>query len=245
MSEKFNLTWDSFMSHGKDLFRQLMETEKFSDVTLISNDQHKFKAHQFILSSCSTVFKTIFDMAHQNSSIYLRGVTHEDLESILQFIYSGETTISLDRIDDFLNVANDLKIKHIGEHLIQSDATEETLKERTEDNKETSIFKGDNNFGENIPAINKDPNKTNIFHCDNCDKKFFTKSGLKIHVQAHHSNNRYLCNHCDYKALQFAHLKIHVQAKHEGIKYPCKHCVFEASQISSLKRHMLRKHTAN
>ena len=41
MGEKFNLKWHSFMTHGKELFKDLMVSERFSDVTLVSDDQYQ------------------------------------------------------------------------------------------------------------------------------------------------------------------------------------------------------------
>ena len=115
MVEKFNISWDSFLFHGKDLFRELKETQNFSDVTLVSDDQYQFKAHKFILSYCSAVFRSILSGNPQNSTIYLRGIHHEVLKSILEFIYLGETTFHKERMDDFISTAKDLNIKEIGE----------------------------------------------------------------------------------------------------------------------------------
>ena len=61
MSEKFNLTWHTFVTHGRELFKELMETQQYSDVTLVSDDNFTFKAHKFMLSACSPVFKNILD----------------------------------------------------------------------------------------------------------------------------------------------------------------------------------------
>ena len=124
MSEKFNLIWQTFPLHGKSLFQQLMETGKYSDVTLVSDDQHIFKAHKFVLSSCSTFFETIFDNNPNNTSVYLRGVNQEELNSILQFIYLGETTLFQERMNLFMNVAKDLKIKEIGENAVDDNDDE-------------------------------------------------------------------------------------------------------------------------
>ena len=93
MGEKFNLTWHAFTSHAQDLFQNLLETQEFSDVTLISDDQHQYRVHKFKISACSSVFKNILSSNPLNSSIYLRGVHHEELESILQFMYFGEATL--------------------------------------------------------------------------------------------------------------------------------------------------------
>merc|ERR1719342_777295 len=105
MGEKFNLTWHTFSSHGKDLFRNLIETQEYTDVTLISDDHHQYRVHKFILSACSTAFRKILTSNPLNSSIYLRGIHHEELESLLQFIYLGEATFYQERMNEFLNVA--------------------------------------------------------------------------------------------------------------------------------------------
>jgi len=73
MGKKFNLTWHTFSSHGQELFKDLMESQEFSDVTLVSDDQHQYKVHKFILSACSNVFKKILTSNPLNTSIYLRG----------------------------------------------------------------------------------------------------------------------------------------------------------------------------
>ena len=48
MAKRYNLAWQTFMSHGKDLFKDLYETNRFSDVTLVSDDQYQYKAHRFV-----------------------------------------------------------------------------------------------------------------------------------------------------------------------------------------------------
>ena len=72
------------------------------------------KAHKFILSACSAVFKKIInDIPQQDSVIYLRGIQHQEMESILEFMYLGKATFYESRMEEFLKVANDLEIKEI------------------------------------------------------------------------------------------------------------------------------------
>ena len=47
----------------------------------------------------------------QNPAIYLRGVRHEDIKNILEFMYLGEVNIAHEDLDSFLAVAQDLCIK--------------------------------------------------------------------------------------------------------------------------------------
>ena len=42
--------------------------------------------------------------------IYLRGVSHKDLELILTFVYTGQVTFEQERLSKFLKAAKDLKI---------------------------------------------------------------------------------------------------------------------------------------
>ena len=124
MDEKFNLKWRTFSSQVQELFKDLMESQEFSDVTLISDDQHQYRVHKFILSACSTVFRKILTSNPLNASIYLRGIHHEELESILQFIYLGEATLYHERMNEFLNVAKNLDIKEIGKNVIHEGGDE-------------------------------------------------------------------------------------------------------------------------
>ena len=104
-----------------------MASDDFVDVTLISDDKKQSKAHRNILSACSPIFRDILQVSPKNNHpvIYLRGIQHSDLESILQFIYLGETSINQDRIDDFLLTAKDLEIRELGDNvkISSSDST--------------------------------------------------------------------------------------------------------------------------
>ena len=121
MSEEFRLAWKTFTSHGLDLLRNLLETQEFSDVTLVSDDQHHYKVHRFILSACSTFFKSVLNNNPPNTLIYLRGIYQKELEPILQFIYLGEATFYHERINEFLHVAKDLGIKEIGKYVVDEE----------------------------------------------------------------------------------------------------------------------------
>ena len=92
-----------------------MNSNKSSDVTLACDDRTKFKAHKFALSACSPVFQLIIDDLpnKEDSFIYLRGVKSHEMQSILQYIYLGQATLSQDRMIEFLNVAKNLEIKDI------------------------------------------------------------------------------------------------------------------------------------
>ena len=83
MGEKCNLNWDTFREHFQLMFKELFfEEEKYSDVTLVCDDQTQFKAHKIVLSACSLVLKKIIDNNPcQHPLIYLRGIQSYEMES--------------------------------------------------------------------------------------------------------------------------------------------------------------------
>ena len=92
--------------------REMMTSDDFTDVTLVTDDKKTIKAHRNILSACSPVFKNILQMEINNSHpvIYLRGIQYSEIESILQFIYLGEAKFYEERMNEFLSVSKSLEI---------------------------------------------------------------------------------------------------------------------------------------
>ena len=112
--EKYNLNWHTYSDHLREMLHEMMKSNELTDVTLISDDKKQFKAHKIVLSACSSVFKSIINDLPQNSSvIYLRGIQHQEMESILEFMYLGVATFYQERMNEFLNVAKNLEIKEI------------------------------------------------------------------------------------------------------------------------------------
>ena len=119
--EERNLKWYSYSDHLREMLQEMMKSDELSDVTLVCDDKRQFKAHKIVLSACSSLFKSIFcDTPQNNSVIYLREIQHQEMASILEFMYLGEVTFYQKRINDFLNVANSLEIKEISNTLQNS-----------------------------------------------------------------------------------------------------------------------------
>ena len=92
--ELVSLKWKIFDTHISSSLNDLYPKGKFTDVTLVSDDQIQFEAHKFVLSACSPVVKNLLlNNPHSHPLIYLRGVMHQELKSILEFMYLGEVKI--------------------------------------------------------------------------------------------------------------------------------------------------------
>lgn len=110
-TEKFSLRWSEFEETVSQGLRDLHSAGQLHDVTLILEDG-ELHAHRVILASCSTFFRRVLvSCIHHSPLFYLRGVSSQDLTSILEFMYQGEVSISQDRLASFLAVAEDLQVK--------------------------------------------------------------------------------------------------------------------------------------
>ena len=212
---------------------------------MVCDDKRQFKAHKTVLSACSSVFKSIIKDLPQNSSvIYLRGIQHQEMESILEFMYLGVATFYQDRMNEFLNVAKNLEIKEISKDV--------EFENENISNEEPEIPDKETNF-EAEPQTNTDTasvqsmhliNSSHIqktsegsFNCDQCESKFTQKKNLITHIQSIHEGVKYACNHCDQQFAQQSSLTSHIRSKHEGVKYACNHCDQQFAQRSGLYYH--------
>jgi len=110
-SEKFCLRWNEFETNISSAFRELREEKDFFDVTLACDDS-QIQAHKVILSACSPFFRNVLRRnPHQHPLLYLKGVSYNELLSVLNFMYLGEVNVAQDELNSFLTVAEDLRVK--------------------------------------------------------------------------------------------------------------------------------------
>ena len=112
------LKWKDFSPNVKSRLSDVIKEQSFCDVTLVSDDQKPFQAHRYVLSTFSPVLRDILlNNPHSHPLIYLRGVNHQELDSILQFIYFGKTWVDHSHIKKFAEAAKDLQIKKLAENI--------------------------------------------------------------------------------------------------------------------------------
>ena len=205
--EKYNLDWDTHSDYLRGALHEMMKSDDLTDVTLVCEDKKQFKAHKIVLSACSSVFKSIIS-EHASPLIYLRGIQHEEIQSILEFVYLGETTICQSRIEEFLKVATSLEIKEINGNMNADLVHLEDMSSSFPDLKTEGK-------GEEIKEdAEKGTSNQTTNQCSECDKTFSHDHNLKRHQNSVHKGIKYPCNQCDYKATQTTHLKTHIKSKH-------------------------------
>ena len=249
--EKYSLTWHNYSDHLRSMMKELMMNEDFSDVTLVTEDKKHLKANANILSLCSPVFKDIFKKDMKSSLIiFLRGIQHSEMESIIQYIYLGEAKVYEERIDEFVAVAKSLEIKEL------CNAKTGLIDEIEDENSSCDPTTSTENFEEQsvqsdlmkmqAPQERQRRVQTKLegakYACDLCDYQATYQINLTNHIRSKHEGVKYACDQCDHQASHPSNLVIHIQSKHEGVKYACDQCEYKASSKSNLNVHIKSKH---
>ena len=250
------MQWEKYSDHMRQMLHEAMKSEYLTDVTLVSDDKRKFRAHKLVLSACSPIFKSIIDDLSTNDSvIYLRGIQHSEMESILQFIYLGVTTFNDKRVNEFLNVASNLEIKELSQKLIID-------KQKMIQN---DVYKHDDNTEDQIEedSIFLVPPKDSIFKIDK------QKQTNEIRSEETFTDSEQLSSSETQEFLTNEHKttpqeKCHQEEKKKPIppkdkkkvqdlvkntestsKIPCNKCNLKFSQVSDLGLHIRKVHNQN
>ena len=131
----------------------------------------------------------------------MKGIQHQEMESILEFMYLGGATFYQERMNEFLNVAKNLEIKEISKDVEFDD--------ENVSNEEVEIPDNETNL-EAKPQTETNTDSVKSMHSTNSRQIQKTSEG------------RFNCDQCESKFNWKIGLMRHIQSKHEGIKYPCK-----------------------
>ena len=100
-----------FQKRVSEGLQNVRSSGDFCDVTLVSEDKARIDAHKVILATASTVFKNMFNrLNHTHPMIFLRGVTANQLNCLIQLIYFGETIVNEDQSEGVLQLVEEFKV---------------------------------------------------------------------------------------------------------------------------------------
>ena len=248
------LSWKSFQPHLRTTLKDLyIGKNHIADVTLVSEDQKQIQAHKFVLSACSQVLKNLLlANPHPHPIIYLRGVEHQELLALLQFMNLGEATIVQERIKKFFEVAKDLEItemdkdgdavivnvdKDVHKSVSEYNGVVSTIEEHVDLN--VTVPKYIHN--QDLSEIKMKSDKVVGYSCSQCDHFEEKQWGLIKHKKSKHEDELFYCDECEYKITTHMSLKNHQQFGHEGAGYSCYQCDYQASTQWQLVRHQESK----
>ena len=239
MTEKFCLKWNDFQKNLTKSFGQLRNEDDFFDVTLVSDDKQQVSAHKLVLSSCSDYFKSILGQSkHSHPLLCLEGISSNELNNVLDYIYNGEIQIFQENLERFLQIAERFQLEGLirGEENSSDEIKEETVHHRNvPSEEETTVVSSTSEQKQNTSKriVNYSRNASDIINADEIDRQIeemIEKVGIK----------QYKCRPCGKINTQKSHAHEHAEVHIEGLSFSCHMCEKAFRSRSSLRNHRMR-----
>ena len=184
----------------------------------------------------------------------MRGVKFDNLLSIVDFIYLGETNIYQEHLESFLAIAGELQLKGLipqnrkDNHEVLKCATNKVIQKQVF-KKEPSISKSQGivKFEEHTPR-NENPDET-IALTPNISRDLQERDEKVKSMMERTKNYKtvgwrkgHICTVCG-KEGQSIHVQRHIEAIHlDGVSLPCNRCEKICSNREALRSHERRVH---
>ena len=237
--EKFSLKWNDYQINVSKSFQSLRDKEDFCDVTLVGDDYKQVTAHKVILSSCSDYFNTILknNGKHTHPVLCLEGMSYQDLQNVLDYVYNGELKIYQEDIDRFLTVAQRLRLEGLigQENTLNDPGFEET--------KTDPFFENDLAVHEKSVKRTESSQNRNMISLEACDFNTMEKLDQKVSESySRGEDGTFSCHYCPKIFKQGVHIREHVEIHFDGLVLNCNFCDKTFRSRNTLRVHVYKKH---
>ena len=113
MKAQLNFEFRDFASFVMGVFEEIFESNCFNDIELMGDDNIPLKAHKAILSSFSSTLREHMSSQQTLQKVKVSGVTYQDLQSLLHFVYLGEVNVAQENLEKLLALAKFLGIEQL------------------------------------------------------------------------------------------------------------------------------------
>ena len=252
-----------FFAHNVEFYKEILDRDDMADVTVACDDNHTVSAHRVILSASSLFFRSVIKKSkHPHPYIYLKGVTSSHLDSLMKYIYSGETEVRSEDFAEFMSTASQLKIISLTSTNSTNNESKSTLKKQRKRkdnlvepkseplNDEKKSYENndwideagvpdDEGKGEDVVNEDGTPN-------ENEESKLgkITEETEKI-IEALGSQGKIIfsCKVCKKTFPRRTKARIHAETHLSQFIHKCPECDLESRTRSALYVHMRRKHS--
>ena len=265
------LRHDNFLVNHAGFYQKLLKDHELSDVTLAC-EGFSIQAHKTVLAASSSVFADIMkNSKHPLPYIYLRGVTSDQLSSMINFIYYGETTLKENEFESFTALGKEFQIDGLQSLAFEKDSVSKDANEKMRNIEEllsqdgidfpsekSEKFKEIADDLETLEAaIKSKPKVKKIVNPKSMgeetkqeDEKVSDELELainnKIEVVTNSEGNKiFQCTDClkQFKKKQKA--KFHVEIHLDGFSHTCQLCGASLKTKHTLAMHTYKQHSRN
>ena len=248
MATTVDFVMNGFQAHVFAFLKDLGKEDHFSDVTLVSEDNLRIKAHKVVLSSFSSFFRNIFmSNPHPSPMLFMKGASYGVLCKILDFIYTGEATVRESDIQIFLDLTKYFEIDGFVETAKKINSADETICDKSENiiileynikyqnpMEPSFVVSSEENTEEIIMATKKSKNVDNPQNVDN--------SQTLEEVVKSQSESLNIRESLSKKALP---PKVYRLEKRKSVqKKYCDQCTYNTGYAQDLKKHIESVHMA-
>ena len=199
------------------------------------------KAHKALLSASSPVFETILKQNDlPKPLIFMRRVNSRLLNLLMDFVYFGQVEVDASQINEFLAVAEDLKVKGLTNSRqsgnldpIQKSSKLQHFEEDSSDFGSENIIAQEIKVEESASFPTK---KEKIYPCKICGKRSKSESGLERHKYRNHSWRKDKTDQLANETLAGINLG------KKSPKFSCNLCGRLSISKGGLEKHMSRHH---
>jgi len=249
MSQKYCLKWNKFQENLYSSLGGLRESREFADVTLACEDGQQVEAHKVILAASSPFFKNMLRKnKHSNPLIYMRGIKTDELVAILDFLYYGEANVFEENLDNFLALAEELKLKGL--------SGSSPLDPKPKESKKEDLFSAETMVPTNYQGVSLAqeeaaveegsqgvvalPSYTFTGEMQELDakiKSMMAPSENMIQNGKSGQTRAHVCTVCGKEGLG-RNIKDHIEANHiDGVSIPCNFCEKTFRSRNNLRLH--------
>ena len=255
----------------KEIFKLLKSDEMFNDVTLESDDGKHIKAHKVILGYSSPYLKSVMLANQKSEDPIVMSVDFVHLNSLIEYIYLGQTKVEVTKVNEFLRIGNNLQIRGLWtagniEKSFKGGKTEITpVKQESVTETEIS-WEGDLKVNQN----NETKSESNKYICKDCGFCGKERIELKRHRKARHGRKveqvqcdkcgfvgtrnamaqhkllhdgaQLFCDKCNYTSRKPCHMNEHIKNIHEPLYVYCDQCAYHTKRARTLKKHKEQEH---
>ena len=236
---------ENFVLSVRNLFENLLLSNKYTDVTFVCEDGKQIQAHRFILTASSPFFSNIFSQSNDTSSfMFLQGVNSFELLAVLKFIYTGGTEVSENNVENFLETAKYLEITGIEQYCSNNlNEYQEPINcnepEHSNDDAENSSV----DFSKHFDYLDQETENIFFGKKGSPDAENAESGKESTRELTCDSNIRsFPCDKCTYMGRTKRLLKDHVFRIHDGGKFPCTLCPYVSLTKTTKYRHDITTH---